>query len=510
MAKYKFKLKPYRHQYDALRFLLKTGWGGALLMQPRTGKTKVVVDYASVQHQRSLVNRVLIFCPAGVMGVWPDEIEANCPFKHRVVVWDRRARRGRGKRRTGKQELPSYGKDCLDFVIVNYDALSTPGKIISRDEDGNIRRSRKRGGRYDIKNQLLRWQPDLVVLDESHRIKSPSAKKSTALHTFHDKSRFRIIMTGTVVTKKKRLFDIYSQWRFLNRRRFSGLNFGQFKSRYGLWKDTVAPTGAHYSKFLGTQNEDELHRLVHLDAFSVLRKDCYDLPPSSPPQRIGVELEESADIYDDMAADMVARIETGEITEASIKLVQRLRLQQITSGITKTTPTREHPEGRLVVIGSEKLRVLQSRLEDLFEAEEKLIIGAHFRADLARIEALVKKMGVYCTVVKGGVPPRERVPMAKAFERQEGPAVFVGQPGAMAEGIDLRSAPIMIWYSLPTSWVNFSQFGDRNALSEEPRFTEYLSAGGVDDLLWETLMEDEDIGKKFITSPQRLLRESGD
>ena len=37
----------------------------------------------------------------------------------------------------------------------------------------------------------------------------------------------------------------------------------------------------------------------------------------------------------------------------------------------------------------------------------------------------------------------------------------------------------------------------------------YLAAGTVDFLMYETLMEDGDIGKKMIQSPERLLRTGG-
>lgn len=100
--KYRFKRRPYRHQVAALKKLLSTGWGGALLMDPRTGKTQVAIDFASVLHQKGEVNRVLILAPLGVMGVWEDEIEAVCPFPHRTLVWDKDARKER--------ELPQIGR----------------------------------------------------------------------------------------------------------------------------------------------------------------------------------------------------------------------------------------------------------------------------------------------------------------------------------------------------------------------------------------------------------------
>ena len=214
MAKYRWKTRPYVHQAQAVKKLLSTGFGGALLMAPRTGKTKTLIDYASCLHAMGKASRVLIFCPLSVIGVWEQEIAAHCPFPTRVVVWDKESRK-KG------MPLPGFdGKDVLNFVIINYDALSTPGAVIEKDEWGNVRRSKSRGGRFTVFKALYRWQPDLIALDESHRIKSPSAVKSRMLHKLGKVAPYRVIMTGTVVTKKKRVFDIWSQWKFLYPDRF--------------------------------------------------------------------------------------------------------------------------------------------------------------------------------------------------------------------------------------------------------------------------------------------------
>lgn len=533
---YKFKTKPYHHQVKALKKLISTGWGGALLMEPRTGKTKTLIDYASILHLRGHVNRVLIFAPAGVLGVWEEEIPKHCPVKHRITVWDRDGRK--------EVALPRFGQDILDFVIVNYEAASTAGDWrrtrrrgvpldskgrkpvawfvaegrrnveVFPDRNGQLpetafRLRSKRGGRYDFQKQILAWQPQLVALDESHRIKSASAAKSRMLHRVGPKVPYRVIMTGTVVTKAKRIFDVYSQWKFLNPKRFvditgTPMNFAEFKAEYSRIIDVQKRDGGSYPKWIGNKNEKQLHTLMHKDAFSVLREDCFDMPPLTP-QRIPVHLDESLEAYDQMAADMVARIKTGEITEASIALTQGLRLRQLSGGIAKTSPTKEHPKGRLVIIGSEKLETLEDRLEDLMEAGEHVIIGASFRPDLQRIEKLCQKRKWDHYLVMGGVKRRDRDRMKHEFENNPNGAVFIANPAAASEGIDLRSAAIMIWYSLPTSWVHYRQFMDRNALHPGPRFVEYLIASGADQLVYDTLMEDGDVGKAMITSPERLL-----
>lgn len=502
--KYRYKKRPYKHQVAALKKLISNGWGGALLMEPRTGKTKVAIDYISILHSAGKANRVLMVGPLVSLQVWKDQLKENCPVPYRLTVWDNKGRK--------RQDLPPYGHDILDIVLMNYDAFSTPGAFrVHRsgpnkgkpmlDAGGARLRSKSRGGRYDVKKKIIRWQPQVIILDESHRIKSPSAKKSTALHSVGRVAEYRVLLTGTVVTKSKRLFDVYSQWLFLNPQRFENMNFGEFKTHYGRWlsKDK-------YQKWIGSRNEKELHEKMHLDSFSITREECYDLPKQTT-QIIPIPLEESADLYDRMAEDMVAKIHTGEITEASIRLVQRLRLQQITSGITKTTPTPQYPNGRLVEVGSEKLRMIESRLEDLMEADEKVVIGALFKADISRLMAVCRKLKVPVFTIHGGVKQRERDAAPRDFKNVSGGAVFIGQPAAAGEAIDLSCASILQWYSLPSSWVNFRQFSDRIALSDKPTFHEfYLASGTIDFLMYETLMEDGDIGKKMIQSPERLLR----
>lgn len=500
--KYVWKQRPYEHQVLAVKKLLDTGWGGALLCEPRTGKTKIVIDYMSILHLAGKVNRVLVMGPVSAMGVWEDQLEINCPVPYRLTIWDRKARRGskrRGVRITG--DLPRYGDDILDIVIMNYDALSTPGAIRARDSHGNILRSRSRGGRFDIKKKIKAWQPQLIVLDESHRIKNPTAKKTFGVFSLQAIPDYRVIMTGTVVTKKKRMIDVYAQWKFLNPERFE-MTFAEFKSIFGKWTRRNG-----YEQWLRGQNEDRLHELIHRDSFSITRDECYDLPKMTP-QVIHVDLEESAEIYDQMAEEMVAKIRTGEITEASIRLVQGMRLRQITSGLAKTTPSQEYPEGRLVIIGSEKLRAWVSRIEDLMEMDEKVVVGALWKGDIKRLQYQCNRLKIPTFTIQGGMGKDAHTAAWRGFQRVSGEgAVFIGQPAAASEAIDLSTASIMQWYSLTPSWVNFKQFNDRIALSDKPTFQEYfLARDTVDELLYETLLEDGDIGKKMITSPERLLR----
>lgn len=507
-VKYQFKRRPYAHQKDAIRKLVSTGFGGALLMSPRTGKTKTLIDYACIMHEAGKVNRVLICCPVAVLGVWEAELEANVPdrIKYTVTVWDREARK--------ETALPKWGKDRLDFVIINHDAFSVAGKVTGRDKHGNLKRSRKKGGRYDMKRAFILWQPQLVAVDESHRYKTPSsAKLRTLLSIIWNRDGtprvpYRVIMTGTPVTKKKRLFDVYAQWKILNPPRLQGMTFNEFKHHYARWVSK-----GNYEMWVANRPKqvEELRKLIHKDSFAVTRDECFDLPKMSH-QLVPVTMTgETAQAYDDMAEEMVARIQSGEITEASIALVQAVRLAQIASGVARTLPTPDYPEGRLARIGTDKSDALESILSDLFEADEKVVVAARFTHDIQEVVRICEKLKVTSFTMQGrrkgpGQDRKSRSAALAKFKAMDGPACYVVQPQSGSMGIDLSAASTLIWYSLTPSWVDYTQMNDRIALNPHSVSIMFLMAAPVDYLLYQTLQEDGDVAAAVIASPERLLR----
>jgi superfamily II DNA/RNA helicase len=208
-----------------------------------------------------------------------------------------------------------------------------------------------------------------------------------------------------------------------------------------------------------------------------------------------------------MAEEMVAKIRSGEYTEATIRLVQNLRLAQITSGIARTEPTPQYPNGRLVRIGSEKLRVLQDLLEDWFEQDEKVVICARFRADIQSIAKLTTKLKAPTYLLYGGQERATRTAAITGFRETRGTAAFIMNPQAGSLGIDLRTASTMVWYSLTQSYVDYTQSRDRIALSGKAnRFVFLEGRNTYDALLYQSLQEDKDIVKMIHESPERLLR----
>jgi len=493
---YRWKTRPYVHQVKAVKKLLKSGYGGALLMEPRTGKTKTTIDYLSILALTGKIDRAIIIVPNRVLGVWLDEFFVHSPARVELQVWDARARKA------GPPRPPTPGYD-LSVVLVNYEAFGTPG---ARTPSGQ--RS-KASGRFKTRKQLVTWvdrKPCAGVLDESHKIKSASGKAANMIVSMAPLFQYRVLLTGTPITKAKRAHDIYMQWKFLNPDRFGDLStLADFKDHFGRWTNVGG-----YPKWLGGRNLEELQERIHLDAFAVTRAECFDLPPRDI-QIVPVELDASAKAYDDMAQEMVAKLETGAIAEASIPLVQALRLAQITSGMVGTASTFDEDGvetgGETVRIGTEKLRALEPLLEDARDHDEKIVVAARFKADMDAIKELAKELGLPVFELRGGMKRLDTDRAIREFRKIDEAAVFILQPAAGSLGIDLSTASRMVWYSLTNSWVDYTQACDRIALSRSSTtFTYLIARGTVDEVLFQTLQEDGDVGKAILKTPKALLR----
>ena len=488
--KYKFKTKPYKHQVRALKKIIETGGATALLMEPRTGKTKVAIDYLSMLATAGKIDRAVIVAPARVLDVWIEQFHEHCPVRYHIILWDKDAR---------KQPLPRVSSVYqLTVLLVNYEAFGTPGPKLSSG-----RRS-KTSGRFANRKQIIKWLDGMNaagVIDESHKLKSPSGRISSMVVSMRPLFKYRLILTGTPVTKEKRVFDLYMQWKFLNPNRFSEWpTVDEFKNYFGRWTHRNG-----FPQFLRSQNTKELNELIREDSFIVKREDCLDLPPQMPPVFRRVELDaRTSHVYDTLAEELVATLLEGDkehLLEASIPLVLTLRLTQITGGFTKNT------DGEVLQLGREKLGILEEIFEEAVESEEKLVVAARFRPELDAIEALARRKGLCVFPVRGGLTRSETSQNVRDFRECTKPAVVVMNPQAGGVGIDLSTASHMVWYSLTPSWVDYTQACDRIALSKTSRTYTYLLAHHtVDEFLYDTLQRDGDVAKALLKNPKAVLR----
>lgn len=232
-----FKTTPYEHQMDEIHNVLNNeAWMVGFDMG--CGKSKVVVDVLNNTGAR----RVLIACPKTVVEVWPKEFAKHSTKRYDVLELDT----GSVAKRAAKLEQ-SAARHLPLVAVVNYDAV----------------------WRKPMASVVNRIEWDVIICDESHRIKSPSGKASWFMAKLGRKCYKRICLTGTPLAHS--MLDAYAQYRFLDPTIF-GSSFTRYRNEYAVLG------GFEGRQVVGFRNLDEFNRKFFSIATIVKKDDVLDLP----------------------------------------------------------------------------------------------------------------------------------------------------------------------------------------------------------------------------------------
>jgi SNF2 family DNA or RNA helicase len=473
--KYKFKTEPFSHQRKALEKIRRLDGKCALFMEMGTGKTKVAIDWAGIGFHNFGLRRVLVVAPLSVLGVWPNQIRlhSNVPSK----IYRLRGSTVERSRTLTSLLRVSDQESHLTWLIINYEG-------IWREPD--------RGP--SIEKLLVAWQPDLIVFDESHRIKSPSAKQSKAAARIAKTVPQRLLLTGTPITKSP--LDAFGQFRALDPT-ILGDNWYHFKYYYGVWG------GFGNYQLRGYRHLEELNLKLHKHSFKVKKVDCLDLPPKlfetvpiTLPDRI-------AALYNQMAREMIIEIEDTHAT-AAVVVVKLIRLSQITSGFVKDV------DGNIRVFDNTKLNTCLDLVDDIVSEDKKVVIFCRFIEDIRRLSAGLTKRKIEFRILSGSVPPERRDSIVSEFHDDPNLKVFISQIQAGSLGIDLTPADTAIFYSLDYNAANYWQAQDRLHRQGQTRSVTYyhlVVPRTIDSVVLKVLQEKGQLAAAVLKNPRVLIGE---
>lgn len=472
--RYTYKTEPYSHQKRALAKALKLNGILALFMEMGTGKTKVALDWIGIGFYNREVRRVLVVAPLSVLGVWPRQIRQHLGAPASVY---RLSGPTTKKCRDLSLIVRHPRSDRVTFVLINYESLW-------REPD--------RG--KSIPDWLEKWDPDVVVFDESHRIKNHASKQSRAAFRIARETPERLLLTGTPITKAP--LDIFGQFRALEQNVF-GTNWFQFKFRYGIWG------GFHKQQLLRYHNLQDLIVKVRKWSFRIKKEQCLDLP-SKLFVDVDVTLSDRAKrYYKEMAEKAIIEIEQERdekpaIAIAPIVLTKIMRLQQITSGFIKDA------EGKIQVFDDAKLRACMDLLEDMLDQDHKVVIFCRFVPDLQRLAEELHKKHIEYRLLSGSVHPDLRDGIMQEFQNDRRVQVFVAQIQTGSEGIELYAADVAIYYSMDNKLLHWLQSQDRLHRPGQTRNVTYyrlIAPRTVDALTYRALDDKKKIADLVIHDP---------
>lgn len=475
---YPVKANLYKHQIRGANMALRAfgaldakapGGGFGELFEMGCGKTLTTIAVAGALYNLGKIDRVLVVAPTSVCSVWPHDLNqfAAFPWEARVLLGDKK------KRLKALNELENWPFKALRIAVINYESTHREG----------------------IFEALAAYKPDLIVCDESQRIKNPSAAQSKALHKLGDAAPFRMILSGTPV--QNNAVDLYSQYRFLDPAVY-GANFYAFKNRYCI----MGGYGQH--QIVGYRNMDELVEKEHSVAYRVTKEECLDLPQQTFINRYVQFTDAEQAIYEQLRKSSFLELETGENVTATTILTMYLRLMQLTGGfLTADESTRPKQ------VNTAKLDALADIVDDyVVDAGKKLVIFARFRAEIAAIENLLRLRKIQYGSIYGDVPMEERGKIVEDFQTNPDTKVFVAQIQTAGLGITLHAASTAVFYSYDYNYANYAQalarihrIGQRFPVT----YIHLVVDGSIDEKILAALENKEDMAKTVVDSWREVL-----
>lgn len=454
------KANPYQHQKIAFNFALQKleeQGCAALLMDMGLGKSLTSIAITGQLFNDKKIERVLVICPTSIIGVWLEEFKKFADFDYCIeaIIGTTMSKR------KDKLKLLCH-KIGLKVAIINYEAT------------------------WRMEKELNIYKPDIIICDESQKIKNPSASQSKTIHRLGVKAKYKIILTGTPVQNSP--MDVFSQWKFLDPNIF-GLSFYAFRNHYAVM-------GGYYNhQILRYKNMDELTSKAHSVAYRITKEEALDLPEQIFLNRY-CELEPTArKIYDTVVKESYAELMDGEITATNV-LTKLMRLSQIAGGHVKDD------EGRMQVISKSKLNELKDIMEDvIIDNKKKLVIFARFIPEIESIKSLAREMDIRYSYITGEIKTEERSEMCSKFQNDNNIKLFIAQIQTAGLGITLTAADTAVFYSLDFNYANYSQaiarthrIGQKNTCT----YINLIATETVDEKILKALESKQDIAKNVV------------
>lgn len=384
-------LFPFQRQ--AVAFLEARNGRALIADEMGVGKTIQTLAWLHLHPEK---RPIIIVCPASVKYNWKREIEKTLPEEASIAVLSG----------TTPYRLKA------EFLIINYDLL-----------------------RYWWK-RLRQMQPQVLVLDEAHYIKTATTQRTKATQKLAATIPHVIGLTGTPVVSRP--IECYNAIQLIDPTVFP--DFWTYARRY-----CNAKRGFRGWDFSGAANEDELHQ--KLTQTIMLRRLKADVLPDLPPKmRSYIPLEiNNRDEYDSADEDVIQYIreEKGELAAESAKKAEHLvkfeKLRQLAT------------EGKLP-------QAIEWIKNFLSSSDEKLVV---FAVHTATIDTLMNAFDGTAVRVDGSVPTTKRHKAVTTFQKQADCRLFIGNVQAAGTGLTLTSAASVAFLELPWTPGDLTQAEDR-------------------------------------------------
>ena len=437
----------------------------ALFLEPGVGKTAAAIAILREKYEKHrMIMPTLILCPPVVISNWKREIlmwSKIRPEKILLLV-------GTGKERAEAIRTCPFNT----IIITNYESLNMMSVL------------------EELKRFLIR-QPSCLILDESHKCKDISSKRTKRAIELSDITTYRYILTGTPILNS--LMDIFSQFRILDRGERFGDNYFSFRAKFFEDKNKHMPGRSYFPNWQPiSRAEETIKEIIYPVSMHIEKAKCLTLPPLVK-KVIEVPLGgHQARMYEEMKKDLIATIELENGEErhsiAELAITKALRLQQIVSGHVRIAGLGEESK-TIQIKDNPRKDILRQLLEDLVP-HHKVLVWAVFHANYDDIREVCRELKIEFAELHGQIKDRDA--QISKFNTERKCRVLIGHPGSGGIGVNLVPASYSIFYSRSFSLEFDIQAEARNyrggsEIHESITRIDLCCPGTIDELVMKSL-----------------------
>lgn len=326
------------------------------------------------------------------------------------------------------------------------------------------------------------------ILDESHRIKSPSTVTTKAALKLAPLAVRRLALTGTPTANSP--VDLYTQFRFLQPERKME-SYRDFQTEYveslpfdhPLMKRIPGrpfiPRKDRFGRLM-TKNIDKLKKRVGDYGCTVKLADVVELPERTFLQRICVASKDLIKTYKELAKNYAAQFKTKEISAQNAAVLAG-RLTRLTSGLG-------HADFE---VSFENPKLLEL-VDDMgsFVAAGKVIVWSVWVQE--RLDASV-------ALEAAGFRVTQNVDLFLEGDYQ----ILLGSPKMFGTGLNLQIAKYQLWLSRSWSLLEREQALARNyrtGQTEKTIVVDYITEGTIDARVLHALENKTDLLNQIMST----------
>lgn len=467
-------LELWEHQKEGVQFGLQRD-NALYLWQVGTGKTPLAINL--VRHrsaEKKALIKTLILGPVAILQQFKDEFEKFSKITPDNIT----VLKGSGKKKA--EQVAKLGTD--DHIIVtNYEALLNA----------------------DLHKALVKWGPELAIMDEIHMLKNYKAKRSKLTARVAHQCKYRYGLTGTGILQGPQ--DLFMVHFVLDKGETFGTNFFAFRGRY-MVDQNAAWSGRpnHFPKWIPNEvMYEELTNKIFANASQKNKEECIDLPEFLRKTEYVEMPPEMKKLYDQMERDFMIFLDEQKDSDKSGAVVANLAITKSMKMMQIVTGFAIDEEGNTITLKKNpKMEALEELLDQL--RGEKVIVWAAFKHNHKQIAQLCKKMEINYVLVNGDVSASDKQDAIKKFQEDTKTTVFIGSQAAAGTGVNLQVAGYSIYFSKNHRLGDDIQSEGRNfrggSIDYHKSVTriDLVMRDSIDELVDESLANKQEVSDKIL------------